>query len=674
MNAERLGWYVNRFRGMSVAEVGWRFSDQARKVAWRRFQVGSEGIAAAGRRSRGPASAVRGVPERHFEATLPLGAVEQVPPDVRDRLIEAADELLDGRWEILGVERKDMGDPDWFFDPVTGRRAPEHDYSLGIDSRSESVSGNVKQVWELSRLHHLTLLAAAYALSGERRYAERVADHLRSWWVKNRFLSGIHWTSGIELGIRLISFVWIRRLLDGWDGVESLFDDNPDARVQIWWHQRFLAGFQSRGSSANNHVIAEAAGQLIASLAFPWFPESEGWEIHARALLEDELANNTFPSGLNRELASDYHVLVAELGLLAVAEADRAGRSLSDGTSQLLCGMLDAAASVVDARLGGPRQGDSDDGRALLLDDPGGNRWESLLALGGSIFGAPEWWPVAGVDTKSVLVSSLALRHPSVEHQSRRRSHFADAGLTIMRSTLSDGRELWCRCDAGPHGYLSIAAHAHADALSVEVRVDGVEVLADPGTYCYQGKQEWRSFFRSTVGHNAVEVGGVDQSVSGGPTLWSRHASTRLVEVAFGDDGEVVRFVAEHDGYARLTPPAIHRRRVEIADGGRELRIADTVETDGTHRVRVAFQLGPDIEATLDGLVARLQWLTREGDRTTAQLRLCEGVTWNCVRGLTQPVMGWYSPGFGRKQPAWSIVGETVCRGDLELVTLLFVD
>ncbi len=525
------------------------------------------------------------VGSRHFESTLPLVALEQVPPDVRDRLIEAADQLLDGRWEILGVERKDMGDPDWFFDPVTGRRAPEHDYSLGIDSRSETVSGNVKQVWELSRLHHLTLLAAAFALSGERRYAERVADHLRSWWAKNRFLSGIHWTSGIELGIRLISFVWIRRLLDAWDGVESLFDDNPDARVQIWWHQRFLAGFQSRGSSANNHVIAEAAGQLIASLAFPWFPESEGWEVHARALLEEELRRNTFPSGLNRELASDYHVLVTELGLLAVAEADRAGRPLSDGTLQLLCGMLDAAASIVDVRLGGPRQGDSDDGRALLLDDPGGNRWESLLALGGSIFGTPEWWPVAEVDTKSVLVSSLAVRHPGVEHQSRRRSHFADAGLTIMRSTLPDGRELWCRCDAGPHGYLSIAAHAHADALSVEVRVDGVEVLADPGTYCYQGNQEWRSFFRSTVGHNAVEVGGVDQSVSGGPTLWSRHASTRLVEVATRDDGEVDRWVAEHDGYVRLTPPAIHRRRVEIS--GRELRMVDTVETEGTHPVRV---------------------------------------------------------------------------------------
>ena len=41
---------------------------------------------------------------------------------------------------------------------------------------------------------------------------------------------------------------------------------------------------------------------------------------------------------------------------------------------------------------------------------------------------------------------------------------------------------------AGPHGFLSIAAHAHADALSVEVRHGGVEILVDPGTYCYHGE------------------------------------------------------------------------------------------------------------------------------------------------------------------------------------------
>ena len=88
----------------------------------------------------------------------------------------------------------------------------------------------------------------------------------------------------------------------------------------------------------------------------------------------------------------------------------------------------------------------------------------------------------------------------------RRPSRFADAGMTLLRT--HEPNEIWCRCDGGPHGYLSIAAHAHADALSVEVRYAGIDILADPGTYCYHGERVWRSYFRSTIAHNTAELGG----------------------------------------------------------------------------------------------------------------------------------------------------------------------
>ncbi len=200
-----------------------------------------------------------------------------MPAAARVEVIEAAEEILAGRWTVLGQPRKDIDEPDWFFDPVTGKRAPESEYCFRINHRDEAVAGNVKQVWELSRLHHVTVLAAAFALSRDERYAEGAARQLRSWWAENPFLSGVHWTSGIELGIRLISWVWVRRLLEGWDGAPELFEHNDDALAQIWWHQHYLANFRSRGSSANNHVIAEAAGQLVAALAFNWFEESRGW-------------------------------------------------------------------------------------------------------------------------------------------------------------------------------------------------------------------------------------------------------------------------------------------------------------------------------------------------------------------------------------------------------------
>ena len=154
----------------------------------------------------------------------------------------------------------------------------------------------------------------------------------------------------------------------------------------------------------------------------------------------------------------------------------------------------------------------------------------------------------------------------------------------------AEQNEIWCRCDGGPHGYLSIAAHAHADALSVEVRYAGVDILADPGTYCYHGERAWRSYFRSTIAHNTVELGGRSQSSESGPFMWARHARAREVEVI--DDGDIARWTAEHDGYASLDPPALHRRSVLLDRASRSVDIIDEIE-GGSHDVRLAFHLGP---------------------------------------------------------------------------------
>ena len=162
---------------------------------------------------------------------------------------------------------------------------------------------------------------------------------------------------------------------------------------QIRWHQQYLAAFPSRGSSANNHVIAEAAGQLVASCAFPWFRESERWRRKSALLLERELIRNTFPSGIGRELASDYQCFVAELGFAAAVEAEASGHPLSQVTWDRLGAMADSAAALLDERLRPPRQGDSDEGRGLLLDAPAPNRWPSLLALADALVGRLDWWP-----------------------------------------------------------------------------------------------------------------------------------------------------------------------------------------------------------------------------------------------------------------------------------------
>lgn len=632
---------MRRLQCMSPQELVWRSSDILRQRAWRLKQGVQPKLARAPR----------------FESPLPAGTLNAVPADEVRRLLRTADEILAGRWDVLGVIRQDMVAPDWFLDPLSGRRAPQAEYCFGINHRDQAVTGNVKQVWELSRHHHLTVLASAYGVTGDVRYAERAASHLESWWQENPFLSGIHWTSGIELGIRLISWVWIRRLLDGWDGVRALFDQNELARAQIWWHQTWLSAFRSRGSSANNHVVAEAAGQLVAALAFPWFEESTAWADESAGLLVDELARNTFPSGVNRELAFDYHGLVTELGLIAAVEADHAGRPLPTATWRSLGRMLDVAAACLDCGLRAPRQGDSDEGRALVIAPPEGNRWEALLALGQALFGAAEWWPPAQPGVASTLLSALGQRPLLPDRPATRPWHFSDAGITIFRSQPTDGPEIWCRCDSGPHGFLSIAAHAHADALSIEVRHDGIEILADPGTYCYSGDPLFRRYFRSTIGHNTLEVAGRDQSTSGGPTMWIRHAESRLTSLESSPDGDEGRWTAAHYGYRTLDPPVTHRRTVEFDGRQRLIEITDEIDGAGRPTVRLAFHLGPTIEADLDGCILTLRWPDRDGGEATAAMTLPSSLGWSLVRGAQDPALGWYSPAFGQKVPATDVIG-----------------
>ena len=660
----RRSWYWRRLRAMSPAEVMWRGRDELRQQAWRRRQV----------RPGRSWPAVPAGPPRRFPIVLPQDAASAVPLPAREELLATAQQLLEGRGEVLGVRRDDLLSPDWFLDPVTGRRAPQARYAFRIDHRSRDEAGNVKQVWELSRHHHLTVLAAAWFVSGDERYAEFTAKHLRSWWQENPFLSGVNWTSGIELGVRLISWTWIRRLLGTWAGAPELFEWSEQAANQLRWHQEYLSAFRSAGSSANNHVIAEAAGQLVASCAFPWFAESERWRAAAARLLERELQRNTFPSGVNRELGSDYHRFVAELGMVAAVEAEAAGHPLSDETWACLCRMVDAAAAVADAQLGGPRQGDGDDGRALVVDASDSGSWSSLLATGAALHGALPWWttPPSG-DVRSTLLAALAGRRRRAVHQRPRRrpSHFHDAGLTVLRTARSEDPELWCRCDAGPLGYLSIAAHGHADALSIEVRHGGVEVLADPGTYCYHGEPPWRAYFRSTVAHNTLELGGQDQSVSGGPFLWLAHGSSRPLHVAVDADDGIERWSAEHDGYRRLNPPALHRRSVQLDRGRRRLRVTDHVETGGRYPCRLAFHLGPSIRATLEGCRALLEW-DAPGGPASATIDLPDRLSWTSHRGDTEPILGWYSPRFGHKEPAVTLLGSGTCTpGREELVSVV---
>ncbi len=54
-----------------------------------------------------------------------------------------------------------------------------------------------------------------------------------------------------------------------------------------------------------------------------------------------------------------------------------------------------------------------------------------------------------------------------------------------------------------------------------------------------------------------------------------------------------------------------------------------------------------------------------------ARLELPQPLRWSLHRGETDPILGWYSSGLGRRTPAFSLIGRGRCAPDEPLATRL---
>ncbi|MBL0050206.1 MAG: heparinase II/III family protein [Bacteroidetes bacterium] len=60
--------------------------------------------------------------------------------------------------------------------------------------------------------------------------------------------------------------------------------------------------------------------------------------------------------------------------------------------------------------------------------------------------------------------------------------------------------------------YIHSWGHTHSDKLSIELQVDGVDILLDPGTYIYTPLPNARNAFRAVANHNTLVVNNEEQN------------------------------------------------------------------------------------------------------------------------------------------------------------------
>jgi hypothetical protein len=647
---------------MSPAEIAWRLQSAMRDVTDRyRFALGL---------IPSPSISVAESPLRLSD--MPLGAwlSPQASKDEIswcEQLVQEADDIVRHRLSFFDLKRHAMGDPiDWNRDHACNKPAPMI-FAQAIDYRDFRVTGDCKLVWEPNRHHQLVVLGRAYRATGDVRYAQAVVEQMNSWLQQNPFGIGMNWRSPLELGIRLINWVWAIDLIRD----SGLFNGEFRERVlqAVYLHCWENARKYSRGSSANNHLVGEAAGVFIASSYFHELPEAARWRAASRAILLREIHAQTYPDGCTREQALGYEFFVLQFYIFSGVIAGKAGEEFPREYWAKVEQMLEFLGALSEGGDKLPLFGDCDDGYVLNLGSSQHDT-SALLCIGAVLFGRQDFRALAGAYREPahwLLGGASRARFNAIPGgpsglplQSRA---FSDSGYYLLQSGEANSRNrISVLFDCGELGLGSIAAHGHADALSFSLRAFGVDVLVDPGTYDYFTYPVWRNYLRSTRAHNCVVVDDADQSEMLGPFLWGTRANARCLRWEPQSQGGSVS--GEHDGYTRLTDPVIHRRTLELDDASGTLTIRDEIDARGSHAIAVYFHLSEFCKV----LSTQNNRCDIEVGGGRVALEMDTSLVLQSLTGSEAPIAGWVSRGYHHKTPATTIIGRTTSHGKITLV------
>ncbi|HIY84260.1 MAG TPA: heparinase II/III family protein [Candidatus Rubneribacter avistercoris] len=381
--------------------------------------------------------------------------------------------------------------PELDFDPVLLSR---FDVDAILDDRIELLHHEEQVDWreswhaELStplwrfNLHYheyLLPLAKAYLDTGDVRYLDKGKAIVESW-IRScpRSVGGVAWDPYV-ISMRVVNWLaFYGELREKIDHDPIFVSALNCSLAQQYMH---LSQHLEKDLLANHYLENLKALVILAH----YFNDTQTFDA-ALPVLAGQVCEQILPDGMHFELSPLYHKVVLEDLLRVAVTLQAQGMEEAETVALLrLQKMCDCLFSL--------ERGAS---RTPLFNDSGDNVAKSchaLLSCAKKRFGIA---PTCRVD-------------------------LPDAGYYLIERDTAAGH-VKVVFDAGAPGPECALGHAHCDALSMEVFVDGLPAVVNRGTYAYQ--DERRLDLKRTAAHSTVQADGIEQSECWAPFRMARSA------------------------------------------------------------------------------------------------------------------------------------------------------
>ena len=570
-----------------------------------------------------------------------------------DLSVRNADKLLNHQFHLLGLDVHLPNLIPWNQNPQTGREYPKVHHST-INTMDTATYGDVKYVWELNRHQFFIEVSKAYFLTGDEKYAQAVWGWFSSWVTDTPYKLGVNNTSVLEHAVRIFSWIWSFYLTQN----SSIWTEE---RKGLFAKNLLLQGVMIEENlsyyySPYNHLIGELAALAFLGTVYPNSPDGELWRDKYWEEMEKQLDKQFHPDGFTVEQASYYHHFTLGFYVMVALLREQNDLSVSADVFTMLEKIFEFSMNLTrpDGHL--PMLGDIDSARSIYFYHPD-DMWNlrSFLCIGAVLCNRPDMKSVSGDLFEEVLWllgQAGVNKFDDLEEKAPKNTSraFDSSGYYIMR----DGWERtsnYCCFDCGEiaHGVFRdgtpSAAHGHADILSFELCVDGEPLIIDPGFHTYFGPLEWHRYFRSTRGHNTIEVNNAGHGVHESRIAWSKVSSPTLAHWISTDTfdfagGTIDRFANQADN--------VHHGRYVLFRKNRYFLVMDEVagsESDTVYRIESSLHFHP---GTLHYEANTL----KHNDKVVAIVATSDKTTVTTETGGDGPDQGWIACGYGQKSPA----------------------
>jgi hypothetical protein len=529
----------------------------------------------------------------------PRGAWSALSGPQRQRIIDRAQRVLDGWYEAFGHDWRRMPQTpqDWRRHPRTGFEFPMLSWwKVPLMPAGQ----DIKEVWEPARFGWAYDLVRAFALTGDRRCARLFYDRLRQWQRANPPFVGPQWACGQEVAIRALA------LLHGEDGLPTPDGDAEAAKLLVselgWCGERIADAVGYALSQRNNHGLSEAAALVHLGIRLKSVHPGAGAWLHTGArLLEEQILDQFAPDGWYAQHSLTYLRVALDQTLYAQRALCAIGQTLSAAALERIDAAVRLVMNLVDECSGeAPNHGANDGGRALPLSAAPYRDFRPLLTLAGAVRNS---CLPADVPADTTVLAWLDQRLPPCGPERADGVVTGPSGWAIVRLR---GCMLFMRAGGYAH------RPSHLDALHTDIRMDGKEVVVDPGTYAYSAAPPWNNGLASALVHNGPLLHARETAERGPRFLWLSWPTAHLVAAEY--TGNVARLFAQTELVSREVIVAAH-----------EIRVLDRSRRPDVASLHVNWLLHPDapidcINATPDS---------------------------QCIEAREGDVSGWFSPTYG---------------------------